>query len=253
MFVTVFKLFLLPPAIQILLVLMAFLMWRWRPITAKFLLLISWLSLLVLSMPMVSVQLMNWLESPYVPTYSLMDTELEERVGAIVVLGGGRLVEQPEYEGDQLSPDAYWRVRYAAKLAQQFSLPILTSGGTVYPTEKVPESSLAATVLQEEYQIETPIWQESRSRNTWQNARFSSEILAEKNIKKVALVTHAYHMRRAIYSFNQAGIDVVPFATGFYRRDIRERSYGWLPRVEGLRLSRIALHEYLGLIFYRAK
>lgn len=64
-------------------------------------------------------------------------------------------------------------------------------------------------------------------------------------------------MRRAQYSFMQAGVDAIPMATGFYSSRLLsddEPWYGWwdawLPSSYYLNQSRIALHEYFGLLFY---
>jgi len=58
---------------------------------------------------------------------------------------------------------------------------------------------------------------EHNSRNTFENAEFSKQVLATKNLKPpYILVTGGYHMRRATYIFKKAGIDVVPFPTEYF-------------------------------------
>lgn len=54
---------------------------------------------------------------------------------------------------------------------------------------------------------------ERNSRNTLENAQFSKNILATKHLKPpYVLITGCYHMRRAMYIFKKAGLDVVPYS-----------------------------------------
>jgi uncharacterized SAM-binding protein YcdF (DUF218 family) len=81
-----------------------------------------------------------------------------------------------------------------------------------------------------------------------ENARKSAALLMEAGIGKVLLVSHAWHLPRAVVAFNQAGLEVVPMPTLFRREPLTPLDY--LPQAEGLRQSRIALHEWLGRFWY---
>lgn len=250
MFITVFKTLLLPPALPLILIFFCFLIWkRWR-IFSRLLFALSLGSLLTLSLPFVSYKLFTWLEAPYLEQQVL---QLEpDQKSAIVVLGGGRWQNSPEYPEDQLSPGAFWRVRYAAHLAKTYKLPIIATGGTVLPYEQVPEAAMAAKVLHEELGIEpSKIIEEGQSRTTWENAKFTAEILKQEEIEQVVLVTSAYHMRRAVFAFNRMGIEVIPKPTGFYSLQQSNWIDDWIPQSEPLHLSKVALHEYIGLVVYR--
>ncbi len=118
---------------------------------------------------------------------------------------------------------------------------------------------MAAELLKQEFSIEHIIT-ESASRDTWQNAHNTAELLKENNFTRVLLVTHAYHMRRARYAFERSGVDVIPMATGFFSARLQSKGrawYGWwddwLPRASSLNRSSIALHEYLGLLVYQLR
>jgi uncharacterized SAM-binding protein YcdF (DUF218 family) len=242
------KTFLLPPALQLLLMGFALVLWRKSKKIAYALILFSWVSLLALSLPAVSGWLFEWLEAPYIEQAepSLVD------VGAIVILGGGRKRNLPEYDEDQVSYHSLWRLRYGARLAKQLGLPIIVSGGTVYPYETISEAAISANLLSEDYGIET-VWQEGDSRDTWHNAIYTAKLAKEKGISQVILVTHAYHMRRAQMAFEQAGLDVVPMATGFFSVSGDQWINHWLPKGAALYRSQVALHEYLGLLYYRLR
>ncbi len=231
-------------------VLVATLCWSRYRFLSRFLMFSAWLTLLLLSLPIVSGSLFSWLERPYMqPKLGLGDSSLQ----AVVVLGGGRMRSAPEYDGrDQVSHQSLWRLRYAAKLAKEFELPIVASGGTVYPYEQDSEATLADEVLQNDFGVST-VLQEGHSRNTWENAYKTASLLEEKGFEAVFLVTHAYHMRRAEFIFREAGVKVVPMATGFFSTAESHWWNAWLPRSQALSNSQIALHEYIGLGVYYLK
>ena len=105
----------------------------------------------------------------------------------------------------------------------------------------------------EEYGV-APIFREDRARNTWGNAHYSAELLDGLGIRRVALVTHAHHMPRAVWSFRQAGVEVIPAPTGAFVPDDRTFGPGSLrPQARALYASWLAMHEYLGLAWYRLR
>lgn len=246
MLITLFKQLLLPPAIQLGLMLAAVICYRrWRR-CAWVLVLVAWSSLLLFSIPIVSSRLFHWLEAPYIEQASITR---QHDAQVIVILGGGRKRNNPEYGGDQVSHHTLWRLRYGARLAKQLRLPVIVSGGRVYPFEQLSEAELAKSLLTEEWGVET-VWLEDNSRNTWENAHKTAALLREKSIDNIILVTHAYHMRRAQRVFEATGLSITPMATGFISTDIHGWVNDYIPRASALLNSRKALHEYLGLLFY---
>ena len=65
-------------------------------------------------------------------------------------------------------------------------------------------------------------------------------------VRRIALVTHAWHMPRAVQAFERAGLQVVPAPTGFTRPQQRAL-LEWLPSGSGLQSSREILREWLGM------
>jgi uncharacterized SAM-binding protein YcdF (DUF218 family) len=166
---------------------------------------------------------------------------------AIVILGGGRLGNAPEYDGDD-TPN-YWtlaRLRYGAKIQRQTGLPILVSGGKP-DGSTVTEAAVMANSLRDDFA--TPVrWLEGASDDTRQNAKFSAEMLRLANVKEIILVTDAVHMQRARLLFAQTGLRVVAAPTVFFSRE-RLTLLSFLPSGEGMRRSGYALHEWLGLLW----
>jgi uncharacterized SAM-binding protein YcdF (DUF218 family) len=170
---------------------------------------------------------------------------------AIVVLGGGRNAGAPEFGGDSVNMMTLERLRYAAVLARKTKLPVLASGGAPY-AEEAPEASLMAASLAEDFGVVAK-WTETKSRTTAENARFSGELLEKEGIKRVFLVTSAFHMRRAVLAFSeQTGLEVVAAPTGFSSRGPDAVSVlDYLPSGKGIYNAWLAMHERLGYLWYR--
>jgi uncharacterized SAM-binding protein YcdF (DUF218 family) len=170
---------------------------------------------------------------------------------AIVVLGGGRLSQAPEYGGQDIpSPAALGRLRYAARLYRESGLPVLVSGGSPDGSPE-PEALVMARVLREDFSVPVK-WLEPRSVNTAQNAQFSADLLKQANVHKVLLVTDALHMPRAQRIFAQTGLDVEPAPTAFSSRQSWSFS-DFVPGAAALMNSHYALHEWIGMGWYRLR
>jgi len=109
---------------------------------------------------------------------------------------------------------------------------------------------LMAASMQSDFDV-TVRWQEGRSTTTWENAKFSYELLAPLGIKRVVVVTHAAHMPRSVWSFEQAGFTVVPAPVGFLGRDNARPLGGWLPEFNAIWRSGQLINEAVGQVGYR--
>ncbi|MDB5133514.1 MAG: YdcF family protein [Mucilaginibacter sp.] len=57
---------------------------------------------------------------------------------------------------------------------------------------------------------------EQQSRNTLENAAFSKKVLEQAHLAPpYLLVTSSWHMRRSLYIFKKAGLDVIPYPCGY--------------------------------------
>jgi len=189
-----------------------------------------------------------------VPLENIPPLDLESappKADAVVVLGGGIYAMAPEFGGvDTVHPRTLERLRYAALLKRRLGLPLVVAGGAFNPDE-TPEAMLMARTLEDSLGV-VPDLLETRSRNTAENALNTRKLLEARH---VLLVTHALHMRRAAQAFKVAGFEVTPAPMG-YRAvfDAEDLSlFDFLPSAEALILSRNALHEYLGLGWYRLR
>ena len=146
---------------------------------------------------------------------------------AIVVLTGG-----------------HWKISEAVRLQRATGLPVLASGG---------DGEAAAIKAQLERDFGVPVrWTEDDSLTTEENAVFSARILAGVRVQKIFLVTHALHMPRASTMFSDTGLEVIPAPTDFSKPVSLQWKDFW-PSAEGRKTSQAALHEIVGLAWYRLR
>ena len=126
--------------------------------------------------------------------------------------GAGRQTNDPAWGDDAPSLLAAERLRYAARLAKTSALPVLISGGLHYGRPP-SEAALMANALLQDFGVPTR-WQEGLSRTTWENATLSAPQLREAGVRRVVLVTQAWHMQRARWSFERQGFEVIPAPVG---------------------------------------
>ena len=203
---------------------------------------LSLLGVLLLSLPLVGNALMAPLEShaPITPAQL-------QRAQAIVILAGGTYFAAPEYGGDTVGYATLERLRYGARLARESRLPLLVTGGA--PTGGRPEGEMMREVLENDFGVKVR-WAETAARDTTENASLSAAMLRAAGVTRIALVSHGWHLTRAIALFEKQGLEVTAAPTAF--------STGSPSLVEellpgGLRLSRWALKEYLGQLYNRLK
>ena len=101
-----------------------------------------------------------------------------------------------------------------------------------------------AETLQRDFHAQD-VWTENQSKDTAENAAYSATILNEHGVHRIALISQAWHLPRAIKLFEQQGLTVCPAPTGYTKED-DEPIIRWLPKASALDKSSIALKEYLG-------
>jgi uncharacterized SAM-binding protein YcdF (DUF218 family) len=219
--------------------------WRQRKGPKPTLLALAVLCLFLVSWPPVGWLFLRILESPY-PPRQFPDSDAE----AIVVLASNVYPPSPPIPTPRLGNDTFERTLYAAWLYKNWRpLPILASGGT--SSASIPPYAM---VMRETLRLEgvpdSVIWSEEKSHSTHQEAVYSAQILREKGIHRIVLVTEAYHMRRAEMSFRKQGLEVVPGACGYRAYGSSTYAHQFLPNWEPIAWNEDSLHEGLGLIWY---
>ena len=168
---------------------------------------------------------------------------------AIVVLGGGRRPFAAEYGTSTLNARGIERLRYGVWLAKETNLPLAFSGGVGHGSEPGPaEADIAARIAEREFG--RPLrWVENESRDTRENAFKSVALLQAQGIEQIVVVTHAYHLPRAMAHFQAAvqgkPMRLVAAPTGLLSSG-RLRASDWVPTVLGFEDNRLAWHEWIG-------
>ncbi len=89
--------------------------------------------------------------------------------------------------------------------------------------------------------------------NTADEAAAIKELMTTRGWTNVALVTSAFHMRRAMFQMETAGAKVTAVATDFHAGSGSGSLLGLIPSGSALSWTELALRERLGLAFYRLR
>ena len=214
---------------------------RWRRVGRR----LTWAALIVLilfGMPAVSYSMLLALETglPLVPP-------ADHPPQAIIVLGGDVIRAHQERLGIRPGLLTLDRLRTGAALNRRTGLPILVTGGRTQPNTPAVGLVMAQS-LEDDFQ--TPArWVESKSVDTWENARLSADILHAEGITSVYIVTHAWHMRRAVLAFQGTGLTVTAAPTSL-DDPIGPEFSDFLPRAGGWQTGYFAMHEWIGYAWY---
>lgn len=236
---------LLPPLSLVILLAAGLILHRRRPRLAMSLILLSTTALYALSTPWVGGLLQKSLEIS-----APVSLDRLKSADAIVVPGGGRRVDSTEYGGDTLNGISLERLRYAVFLHRASGLPILVTGGKP-GGGTLAEGRIMQHVLQSEYDI-SPKWVEDASLTSWDNANLSAPLLKQAGVQRIILISHAWHLRRIVPLFESQGLSVIPAGTQFSRTRL-DSILDLLPTPAGLRSSTFALHEWLGILWYKLR
>jgi uncharacterized SAM-binding protein YcdF (DUF218 family) len=251
---------LLPPVSLFLLALLGLLLIRRRPRFGGVLAALALVAGIALSTPVGARLLMAWVEQPYARLDPAPLRLPQERLAAwrkkpaeapqaIVVLSGGTVADgAASNQPNRVGSASLERLLHAHRVARLTGLPLLLSGGVTLQGGE-PEARLMRAVL--EGDLSTSVkWLETRSRDTAENAAFTREILQAAGIRRVLLVTHGYHMRRAQEAFRKEGFVVTPAPHSFLAGPARFRWLDLVPTLEAIVTARLAIREIIGLAWY---
>lgn len=234
----------LPPFGPILLALFGLWLTRRHPRLGRSIALVALLLLTALSLPLVANSLRHRLEYlPPIPPQSLA------RAQAIVILGGGVYDNAPEYGVSTIGGPSLERGRYGVYLQKRSGLPILITGGAPYGGR--PEGEAMQETIEKEFGGRVK-WTENASNDTAESAVLSAEILKVAGVKRIALVSHVWHLPRAVPLFERQGLEVFPAPTG-YATSSSPIYAELLPSAGALQSSTWVLHEWLGIFVQRLR
>jgi uncharacterized SAM-binding protein YcdF (DUF218 family) len=232
----------LPPASALGILLLGTLLRRRRPRSGRALQVFAVAWLWAASTPFVAGHLLGSLQPyPALPAHGALPP-----ADAIVVLSAEADPAGAEYGGPVVGPLTLQRLRYGCALQRRTGLPLLVSGGILGTGQPSLAAMMAAAATTE---FGVPVrWQEARSADTRENARYSAAMLAADGVRRVLLVTSAWHLPRAVACFEAEGLTVIAAPTG-YRSPVSGAA-AFVPDWHALRDTALALHEYVGRLVY---
>ena len=168
----------------------------------------------------------------------------EAAAAAIIILGAevahGRT-------GAGVGPLTLERLRAGAALHRATGLPMLVTAGILADGDP-PLAELMAASLAEDFRAPAR-WVERQAADTAQNARLSAALLRRDGVTTAYLVSHAWHLPRALGAFARAGFAVLP-APVLAGRPPAWGPTQWLPRADRLAESWFMIREWAGRAVY---
>ncbi len=171
----------------------------------------------------------------------------------ILILGGAQDMSITAARGSLALNEAGDRLVEAALLANRFpnAKVVFTGGSSAIFGDKTSEAEGAMTLLEELGISRGRLILERRAKNTYQNARYSKELINPESQARWLLVTSAYHMPRAMGCFSAVGFKVEPWPVDYRTRGLADL-YRFFPKAsEGWRRIDSAVREWAGLVIYR--
>lgn len=170
---------------------------------------------------------------------------------AIVVLGGAIESAMPPFRDFPRLTDASDRIWHAARLYHRGIAPrVVVSGGSFLAAQGASATSESEAMRLFLIDLGVPsdaIVSENKALNTIDNMRLVRLIVGDS---RVALVTSAFHMPRALAIARHVKLNAWAFPADFRTiRETRAPWENWTPSIGPLVRSDLALHEYEAMLF----
>lgn len=205
---------------------------------ASFLLTLSLLGIFLFAFQPFATKLLYPLERQYaafIPSSKPIDY--------IMVLGSGHVIDKDIPVTSELSRTALMRLTEGIRIHRLYpSAKIILSGyggGT-----EISQARMMAKVALALGINKTDILLLETAKDTWEEAFQASSVVGSKNL---VLVTSASHMERALFEFNEAGLQPIPAPTNFLaNRNIEQPWAKYTPQAKYLEQTERYWHETLG-------
>lgn len=229
----------------------------WLLVLGLFLILIGWR---VLGNILVCIDLVLWLALLFLPLGDIALRPLETRFvqpnlnelqpAGIIILGGAELAEESAVWGQPQFNSAAERVMALPVLAHAYpELPIVFTGGSGSVLRPEFKGADAVKAYIDALGLTDRVLLENQSRNTFENATFTRQLLGGVPEGRWLLVTSAFHMPRSVGIFTKQGWEIIPYPVDYYSMTgtgMRVDPKLW----QNLRDLQTGLREWIGLAVY---
>jgi len=211
--------------------------------------------LLICSLPIVADRWFAWSQADVVDRRPTQGSEsgLPE-AEAIVVLGGAMSYVRPSGVPIAEWGDSVDRVFGGIALAREGRAPrLIFSGGSWIGQEGLPSEGAVARQLALEFGLPADRVEVSeQALNTQQEAE-AIRTMFDSVRPRIILVTSAFHMPRAVVTFEIEGFEVIAHPVDFRAPVRRSTLMNWLPSPDALKNSDLVIREALGRAYYRLR
>ena len=220
----------------------AHLLWRGHPRAGQ----VMTLALALLGLAIAALPIDDWLLFPLENRFPAPNAE-PHHIDGIIVLGGAVSPDMAELHGGTPLNDAAERMTAFAALARRHpeARLLFTGGNGKIRHGQLTEADVAARLFADLGVDLSRLVLERKSRNTWENAQFSKEVMSPKPGETWLLVTSAMHMPRSMGIFRRIGWNVTPWPVTY------KTGRGEFDLAAHLALIDEATREWVGLIVYR--
>lgn len=167
---------------------------------------------------------------------------------AVIVLGGG-VIKNPD--GYELRSHTFKRFIEAVELAKNFDAILIVSGGTLPGLSQESEAIVMAKLAKEFGVPEEKVLIDDKSKNTYENAKNIANLIKNRDLKRIILVTSAVHMKRAMMSFEKFKITAQPYPVDYLCDHSPLSWVDFIPTRESSHANMLGLHELIGLLWYK--
>lgn len=227
------------------------LLWRRRRRPALGALGAGLVTLWAFSTPALADRMLWWLERDWADR----PVDAVPAADAVLVLGGAFSTGNGQwlYPSAGGAIDRYW---HAARLyhAERAPRVILSGGRQPQRTAGMTEAEAGVLFLTDMGVPLEALILETAALTTRGHVVELTPLLAEHGVESLLVVTSASHMRRSLATLSALEVEIMPVATGFsISQPASFQLRRWLPSARALSRSTRAMHEVIGILYYRLR
>lgn len=217
--------------------------------TGRYLLIIATCILLLLSLSPVSNMLVYILENQYPPPSG----DDIQNIDIVVILCGGVTPAGGFRNTPEASGITYSRIFNGVDIFKNSSAGILVLSGAGGRIVNQSETEVMKDLAMKLGIPEDKIITEPNSRNTLEHPVELAKLFPGEENMRIGLVTSALHMRRSVQSFQEVfpKENIVPIPVGYLYSPMKFSLESFIPRAGAFAISTCAIHELIGMIWYR--